>query len=114
MLEDLDVAIKKLEMAGALDTKPIGQGVRKGITVCHFTQRDAEDAGQLRERMISKVNDEEIRTKHMPADRKMWAAISKPRGETEIQPRQQAPSPPSQPRPRFDQLGRMRVPGRIS
>ena len=83
LIEVLEGALKELHIHGKLD-KPYTPGVRKGVALSQLTMRDAETPADLHARMmdvIKAVTEAEKHLPHMAPDRKLWASVSRPKGE---------------------------------
>ena len=84
VIEELETALRELHIHGKLDARPYTPGVRKGIALSQLTMRDAESPADLHARMmdvIKAISEAEKHLPHMAPDRKLWASVSRPKGE---------------------------------
>ena len=84
MLEGLAAYLNKFKLRGHLDEDAFAPGVRKGICVSNVQTRDAETLADTRERMLrvlTAIAENPVCLEGMESDRRLWAAISKPRAE---------------------------------
>ena len=78
LLEQLDQALKGLQLQGALDTIPFTTGARRSVALCQFKRRAHETESDLRQRMIrviQVINTSQVQLEG--AARPLWASFSK-------------------------------------
>ncbi|CAE7229646.1 Pol, partial [Symbiodinium necroappetens] len=78
LLEQLDQALKGLQLQGMLDTAPFTTGARRSVALCQFKKRAHESDGDARQRMlrvIQVINASQVKLEG--AVRPLWASFSK-------------------------------------
>ena len=78
LLEQLDQALKGLQLKGTLDSAPFTTGARRSVALCQFRRRAQETDGDVRQRMIhviQVINTSQVQLEG--AARPLWASFSK-------------------------------------